>query len=65
MKKNICGIGNNGWEMKDAWYVVRTNSVLLETERELIENMICSHREKLTIAFGLLVQSMEFRYMYK
>ena len=40
--------------MKDAWYVVKTNSVLLEVEKELIENMLCSHSEKLTIAFGLI-----------
>ena len=40
--------------MKDAWYVVKTNFVLPEAEKELIENMLCSHSEKLTIAFGLI-----------
>ena len=43
--------------MKDAWYVVKTNSVFLEAEKELIENMLCSHNEKLTIAFGLISAS--------
>ena len=40
--------------MKDAWYVVKKNSLLPEVEKELIENMICSHCEKLAIAFGLI-----------
>ena len=44
--------------MTDAWYVVKTNSVLLEAEKELIENMLCSHSEKLTIAFGLISASL-------
>ena len=57
IKRNICGIGNNGCEMKDSWYVVKTNSVFLEAEKELIENMLCSHSEKLTIAFGLTIAS--------
>ena len=57
IKRNICGIGNNGWEMKDAWYVVKTNYVLPEAEKELIENMIFSHSEKLTISFVLISAS--------
>ena len=40
--------------MKDAWYVVETNFVFPEAEKELIENMLCSHCEKLTICFGLI-----------
>ena len=40
--------------MKDEWYVVKTNSMLPEAEKELIENMLCSHSEKLPIAFGLI-----------
>ena len=40
--------------MMDAWYVVKTNYVLPESEKDLIENMLCSHSEKLTIAFGLI-----------
>ena len=43
--------------MTDAWYVVKTNSVFPEAEKELIENMLCSHSEKLTIAFGLISES--------
>ena len=54
IKRNICGIGNNGWEMKDAWYVVKKKNLFLEAEKELIENMLCIHSEKLTIAFGLI-----------
>ena len=44
--------------MKDAWYVVKTNYVFPEAEKELIENMLCSHSEKLTIAFGLISASL-------
>ena len=43
--------------MKDAWYVVKTNSMFPEAEKELIENMLCSHSEKLTISFGLISAS--------
>ena len=58
IKRNICGIGNNVWEMNDAWYVVKTNSLLPEVKKELIENMLCSHNEKLTISFGLISASL-------
>ena len=44
--------------MKDAWYVVKTNYVFPEAEKELIENMLCSHSENLTIAFGLISASL-------
>ena len=43
--------------MKYAWYVVKTNYVLPGAEKELIENMLCSHSEKLTFAFGLISAS--------
>ena len=43
--------------MKDAWYVVKTNGVLQEAEKELIENILCTHSDNLTIAFGLISAS--------
>ena len=49
--------------MKDAWYVVKTNFVFPEAEKELIENMLCSHSENLPLLLVLLVQSLEFLSM--
>eukprot|EP01018_Ginkgo_biloba_P019534 Gb_23934 [translate_table: standard] len=41
-------------QMKEAGYVPNTNSVLLYVEDEVKESMLCSHSEKLAIAFGLI-----------
>ena len=43
--------------MKDAWYVVKKKNLFPEAKKELIENMLCSHSEKLTIAFVLISAS--------
>eukprot|EP01018_Ginkgo_biloba_P010846 Gb_36538 [translate_table: standard] len=41
-------------QMKEAGYVPNTNFVLHDVDEELKEHMLCSHSEKLAIAFGLL-----------
>eukprot|EP01018_Ginkgo_biloba_P006084 Gb_02808 [translate_table: standard] len=41
-------------QMKEAGYVPDTNFVLHDLEEEVKEHMLCSHSEKLAIAFGLI-----------
>eukprot|EP01018_Ginkgo_biloba_P004839 Gb_17077 [translate_table: standard] len=41
-------------QMKEAGYVPNTNFVLHDVEEEVKEHMLCSHSEKLAIAFGLI-----------
>eukprot|EP01018_Ginkgo_biloba_P023309 Gb_30523 [translate_table: standard] len=41
-------------QMKEAGYVSETNFVLHDVEEEVKEHMLCSHSEKLAIAFGLI-----------
>eukprot|EP01018_Ginkgo_biloba_P011341 Gb_31474 [translate_table: standard] len=41
-------------KMEEAGYVPNTNFVLHEVEEEIKEHMLCSHSEKLAIAFGLI-----------
>eukprot|EP01018_Ginkgo_biloba_P023373 Gb_39406 [translate_table: standard] len=40
--------------MKEAGYVPDTNFVLYDVEEEVKEHMLCSHSEKLAIAFGII-----------
>eukprot|EP01018_Ginkgo_biloba_P019235 Gb_06193 [translate_table: standard] len=44
-------------QMKEAGYVPNTNFVLHDVEEEVKEHMLCSHSEKLAIAFGLISTS--------
>lgn len=41
-------------QMKDAGYVTDKSFVLQEVEDEVKEHILCSHSEKLAIAFGLI-----------
>eukprot|EP01018_Ginkgo_biloba_P018837 Gb_05554 [translate_table: standard] len=41
-------------QMKEAGYVPNTNFVLHDVEEEMKEHILCSHSEKLAIAFGLI-----------
>eukprot|EP01018_Ginkgo_biloba_P019231 Gb_39402 [translate_table: standard] len=41
-------------QIKEAGYVPHTNFVLHDVEEEMKEDMLCSHSEKLAIAFGLI-----------
>eukprot|EP01018_Ginkgo_biloba_P018757 Gb_28582 [translate_table: standard] len=41
-------------QMKDAGYCPNTNFVLHDVEEEVKESILCSHSEKLAIAFGLM-----------
>ncbi|XP_059077622.1 pentatricopeptide repeat-containing protein At1g08070, chloroplastic-like [Cryptomeria japonica] len=44
-------------QMKDAGYVASTNFVLQELDEDVKERMLCSHSERLAIAFGLVSTS--------
>ncbi|XP_057835660.2 pentatricopeptide repeat-containing protein At1g11290, chloroplastic [Cryptomeria japonica] len=41
-------------QMKEAGYIPDTNFVLHDVEEEMKERMLCSHSERLAIAFGIL-----------
>ena len=43
--------------MKEAGYLPSTDFVLHDVKEELKENMLCSHSERLAIAFGLISTS--------
>eukprot|EP01018_Ginkgo_biloba_P036700 Gb_40432 [translate_table: standard] len=53
-EKIYATLENLAGQMKEAGYVPNTNFVLHDVEEELKENMICSHSEKIAIAFGLM-----------
>jgi pentatricopeptide repeat protein len=44
-------------QMKEAGFVPNTNLVLQDVEEEMKENMLCSHSERLAIAFGIINSS--------
>jgi hypothetical protein len=52
-EKNYAMLESLSEKMKEAGYVHNTNLVLQDVEEEVKENMLCSHSDKLAIAFGI------------